>query len=59
MLPNHVPAFGGFSQRWGGGVASVVREPGAHVEEFLDRITSPDLRMLDRHEGARSPTSAS
>ena len=51
VLPNHALAFGGFSQRWGGAVASVVPEPGARVEGLLYRITSPDLRALDRHEG--------
>ena len=51
VLPNHALAFGGFSQRWGGAVASVVLEPGARVEGPLYRITSPDLRALDRHEG--------
>src|SRR5689334_9259933 len=43
VLPNHALAFGGFSQRWGGAVASIVPEPGAHVEGLLYRITSPDL----------------
>jgi gamma-glutamylcyclotransferase (GGCT)/AIG2-like uncharacterized protein YtfP len=50
-LPNHVLAFGGFSHRWGGAVASVVRAPRAHVEGLLYRITAADLRALDRHEG--------
>jgi len=59
VLPNHALAVGGFSQRWGGAVASVVPEPGARVEVLLYRITAPDLRALDRHEGSRSPTSAS
>ena len=48
VLPNHVLAFGGFSQRRGGAIASVVPEPGARVEGLLYRITSPDLRALDR-----------
>jgi gamma-glutamylcyclotransferase len=51
VLPNHALAFGGFSHRWGGAVASVVPEPGARVEGLLYRITLADLRELDRHEG--------
>lgn len=51
VLPNHALAFGGFSQRWGGAVASVVRQPGERVEGLLYRITARDLRELDRHEG--------
>lgn len=50
-LPNHALAFGGFSHRWGGAVASVIPERGAQVEGLLYRITPPDLRELDRHEG--------
>jgi cation transport regulator ChaC len=51
VLPNHALAFGGFSHRWGGAVASVIPEHGARVEGLLYRITAPDLRALDRHEG--------
>jgi gamma-glutamylcyclotransferase (GGCT)/AIG2-like uncharacterized protein YtfP len=51
VLANHAVAFGGFSRRWGGAVASVIPEPGAKVEGLLYRITPPDLRELDRHEG--------
>jgi gamma-glutamylcyclotransferase (GGCT)/AIG2-like uncharacterized protein YtfP len=52
VLPNHALAFGGFSHRWGGAVASVVPEPGARVQGLLYRITSPELGNLDRHEGS-------
>lgn len=52
VLPNHALAFGGFSQRWGGAVASVVPEPGARVEGLIYRVTPPDLRTLDRYEGS-------
>jgi gamma-glutamylcyclotransferase (GGCT)/AIG2-like uncharacterized protein YtfP len=51
MLPNHVLAFGGFSQRWGGAVASVVRAKGEHVEGLLYELDGVDLRTLDRFEG--------
>jgi len=44
-------AFGGFSRRWGGAVASVVSQQGARVEGLLYRLTVPDLRELDRYEG--------
>jgi gamma-glutamylcyclotransferase len=51
VLSNHALAFGGFSRRWGGAVASVVPEPGGWVEGLLYRIAPPDLHKLDRHEG--------
>jgi len=51
VLANHALAFGGYSGRWGGAVASVIPERGAQVEGLLYRITPPDLRELDRHEG--------
>jgi gamma-glutamylcyclotransferase (GGCT)/AIG2-like uncharacterized protein YtfP len=51
VLPNHALAFGGFSQRWGGAVASVLPEPGARVQGLLYRITAPELSTLDRYEG--------
>jgi gamma-glutamylcyclotransferase len=51
VLLNHALAFGGFSRRWGGAVASVVPEPGGRVEGLLYRVSPPDLCKLDRHEG--------
>jgi gamma-glutamylcyclotransferase len=51
VLPNHALAFGGFSRRWGGAVASVVPEPGGRVEGLLYLIAPSDLCQLDRHEG--------
>jgi len=51
VLPNYSLAFGGFSHRWDGAVASVVRARGARVEGLLYRIEEADLRALDRCEG--------
>ncbi len=51
VLPNHALAFGGFSHRWGGAVASVVRTKGARVEGLLYELGDVDLRALDRFEG--------
>ncbi len=51
VLPNHALAFGGFSHRWGGAVASVVRAKGASVEGLLYELGDVDLRALDRFEG--------
>ncbi len=51
VLPNHALAFGGFSERWGGAVASVVRAKGARVEGLLYRLDDADLQALDRLEG--------
>ena len=50
-LRHHVLVFGGFSQRWGGAVASIKRERGAHVDGLLYRISRRDLSGLDRSEG--------
>ncbi|MBC7171468.1 MAG: gamma-glutamylcyclotransferase [Polyangiaceae bacterium] len=51
VLPNHALAFGGFSHRWGGAVASVVRAKGVCVEGLLYEVGDMDLRALDRFEG--------
>ena len=51
VLCNYALAFGGFSHRWGGAVATVVRAPGARVEGLLYRLDDADLRTLDRFEG--------
>jgi gamma-glutamylcyclotransferase (GGCT)/AIG2-like uncharacterized protein YtfP len=52
VLPNHALAFGGFSHRWGGAVASVIPEPGARVEGLLYGIQPAELAVLDRYEGS-------
>lgn len=51
VLPNHALAFGGFSARWGGAVATVAPTPGAEVEGLLYRLGPADLGSLDSHEG--------
>lgn len=51
VLPNYALTFGGFSHRWGGAVASVVRAKGARVEGLLYELGDVDLRVLDRFEG--------
>ena len=51
VLPDYVLAFGGFSRRWNGPVASVIGRPGKYVEGLLYRLPRPDLRVLDRFEG--------
>jgi gamma-glutamylcyclotransferase len=51
VLPNHALAFGGFSHRWGGAVATVLPVRGAHVEGLLYSLDPSELRSLDRHEG--------
>jgi gamma-glutamylcyclotransferase len=51
-LEGHALAFGGFSARWGGAVASVVRARGRAVEGLLYALTVADLEALDRFEGA-------
>jgi cation transport regulator ChaC len=51
VLCNHALAFGGFSVRWGGAVATLVPSLGAQVEGLLYVLRPADLRSLDRHEG--------
>src|SRR5438132_1701523 len=51
VLPNHALAFAGFSRRWGGAVATVVRIPGEQVEGLLYRLRPDELLELDRYEG--------
>ncbi|HEU4406820.1 MAG TPA: gamma-glutamylcyclotransferase family protein [Polyangiaceae bacterium] len=50
-LEGHALAFGGFSARWGGAVASVVRRRGQAVEGLLYALSKADLRALDGFEG--------
>jgi gamma-glutamylcyclotransferase len=51
VLPNHALAFAGFSRRWGGAVATIVRLPGEQVDGLLYRLSRDELLELDRHEG--------
>lgn len=51
VLPHHALVFGGYSRRWGGGVASVVRQRGRSVAGLLYAIGGEDLQRLDTFEG--------
>jgi gamma-glutamylcyclotransferase len=51
VLSNHALAFGGFSRRWGGAVATIVQSRGAEVEGMLYRLSPAELVTLDRYEG--------
>jgi gamma-glutamylcyclotransferase (GGCT)/AIG2-like uncharacterized protein YtfP len=51
VLRNYALAFGGFSARWGGPVATIVPVRGAEVDGLLYMLQEADLRSLDRHEG--------
>ncbi len=50
-LEGHALAFGGFSARWGGAVASVARARGHAVDGLLYDLTAADLEALDGFEG--------
>ena len=52
LLPGHALAFGGFSHRWGGAVASVVRARGREVSGLLYAIAREEVALLDRFEGS-------
>jgi len=43
--------FRGWSERWGGGVASLVRARGVTTYGYLARVTQADLRRMDAFEG--------
>lgn len=51
LLRNYALTFGGFSHRWGGAVASVIRARGAEVHGLLYAIAAEDIAALDRCEG--------
>lgn len=53
-LPNYALAFGGFSSRWCGAVATVVRARDERVDGLLYSLPRSELRDLDRHEGCPS-----
>jgi gamma-glutamylcyclotransferase len=50
-LAHHALAFGGFSHRWRGGVASLVRAPGAQAEGIVFRVAKSEVKRLDGYEG--------
>ena len=51
LLRGYALTFGGFSHRWGGAVASVIRAQGAEVHGLLYSIDAEDIAALDRCEG--------
>jgi len=55
VLRDHRIAFPLYSQRWGGGVASVVTTHGESVWGVLHDLTESDLAALDGYEGFRGP----
>lgn len=50
-LNDHRLEYVGHSQRWGGGVATVVPHRGERVPGYLYFVTPSDLASLDRYEG--------
>lgn len=50
-LPGYRLAFQGHSRGWGGGVATVVRDPSADVVGMIYEMKIEDLKRLDRFEG--------
>ena len=49
-LPDWQLSFVQPHERWGGGVAGIVRAPGERVLGMLYRLSEADLRALDGHE---------
>jgi len=52
--PGYVRAFRGFSSRWGGGVATLVKQRGGVVYGLVAPVTKEDLARMDRFEGVAS-----
>ena len=53
-VENWQRVFRGWSRRWKGGVASLVKKPRAVTYGYVARIDSADLDVLDRYEGVAS-----
>jgi gamma-glutamylcyclotransferase (GGCT)/AIG2-like uncharacterized protein YtfP len=51
VLPGYRLTFGGYSDRWKGGVATIEPAPGAWVHGLLYRLPVAELADLDRYEG--------
>jgi cation transport regulator ChaC len=54
FLPGYVRVFRGWSQRWGGGVASLKKEKGGVVFGLVTEADAADLAKMDRFEGVGS-----
>jgi len=50
-LPGHKRVCRGWSKKWGGGVASVIRKSGNTTYGGVTPVSKRDLRTLDRFEG--------
>jgi len=52
--PGYARFFRGFSQRWGGGVATLRKKPDGVVFGLVATVTAADLDRMDRFEGVAS-----
>lgn len=53
-LEGYGRVFRGYSQRWGGGVASLDKDRSRNVYGWVTKVTNADLSTLDRFEGVAS-----
>lgn len=51
VLRGYRLVFAGYSARWGGGVATLERDPRGRVDGLLYRVTTADVAALDAYEG--------
>lgn len=51
FLEGFTLSFTRHSKKWNGGVADVIESPGKRVWGLVWRLSSEDLKSLDRHEG--------
>ena len=50
-MENHGRAFRGWSDNWGGGVATIIRKKGVNVYGYAVLLEEDDLDILDKYEG--------
>lgn len=53
-MENHGRAFRGWSDNWGGGVATIIKKKGVNVYGYIVLLRREDLDILDQYEGVSS-----
>jgi gamma-glutamylcyclotransferase (GGCT)/AIG2-like uncharacterized protein YtfP len=54
FAPGYGRVFRGYSQKWGGGVASIEVDPDRITYGYVEKVTEDDLQRLDEFEGVAS-----
>ena len=53
LLPNYTRIFGGYSNRWKGGVASILEKNGEECKGSICYLSEDEMIKLDRFEGIK------